>query len=120
MNRSRGDRLRRRLATLVSRWQVISSELGLITMGARCPVQRFDIPGQEPSAVLASIATNDIRAVITRPECADRSMITIVIRADHQINDIDRLGAVLLGHMRTRPSRSLRLREQHREAMTQP
>ena len=52
VNRSRGDRLRRRLATLVSRWQVISSELGLITMGAICPVQRFDIPGQEPSAVL--------------------------------------------------------------------
>jgi len=99
VNRSRGDRLRRRLAALLSRWRAISSELGLTTMGGLSPVQRFDVPRSAPNAVLRSLAEQDIRAIITRPGCADRPMITIIMTTDHQVSDLDRLGAALHRHI---------------------
>ncbi len=96
INTACGDRLRRRLVTLVRRFRRRLTEAGLAADGGLFPVQTLRLPrGTDAVTLHAQLRAVEIRAVLQRPHGAATPRISFLLTAGHHPAAIDRAVSAL-------------------------
>jgi 7-keto-8-aminopelargonate synthetase-like enzyme len=95
-NRERGERLRSRLAAKVRGFRRRLAAAGLAASGGMAPVQNVRLPaGIDAADLYRRLREAEIEAVLRRGACLPGTMLTFVLRADHEPAEIERAAAVL-------------------------
>ncbi len=95
-NREHGDRLRSRLAAKVRGFRRCLAAAGLAASGGMSPVQNVRLPaGIDAADLYRRLREAKIEAVLRRGACLPGTMLTFVLRADHEPAEIERAAAVL-------------------------
>jgi 8-amino-7-oxononanoate synthase len=96
VNRSAGERLRARLASLVDRFQRGLDDAALPVPAGRFPVQSVRLPPPlDPVAAYRALLGLGVRAVLHRPQCLRDTVVSFLITAGHSASDIDAAVAAL-------------------------
>jgi 8-amino-7-oxononanoate synthase len=96
-NRERGDRLRARLAARTRRFAERLGEAGLSLSGGMSPVQNLDLPaGVDALKLYERLRGAGVEAVLRRGACRPGPLLTFVLRADHEDEEIERAAATVL------------------------
>jgi 8-amino-7-oxononanoate synthase len=96
VNRTTGDRLRRRLTTLVRRLRRRVGEHGLSLVGGSFPVQALATPDLDGAwAVHRTLLGQGVHTVVQRPRCRRGAYVTLIVTARHRLSEIDRAAAAL-------------------------
>jgi len=95
-NRERGDRLRARLAASVLRFRRCLAAAGLGASGGMSPVQDLELPpGVDAAALHQRLRQAGVAAVLRRGGCRPGPLLSFVLRADHEPEDVERAAAAL-------------------------
>jgi 8-amino-7-oxononanoate synthase len=90
INRERGDELRARLAKRVVRFRAGLREAGLSSVGRLSPVQNLEIPaGLHPEAFWRRLRAAGVQTVLRQGKCRPGPFLTLLLRADHEPEEID-------------------------------
>ncbi|HEY6320322.1 MAG TPA: pyridoxal phosphate-dependent aminotransferase family protein, partial [Thermoanaerobaculia bacterium] len=102
-NRERGDRLRARLAARVLRFRRCLAAAGLGASGGMSPVQDLDLPaGVDAAALHRRLRAAGVAAVLRRGACRPGPLLSFVLRADHEPEDVERAAAAVVRLIRER------------------
>ena len=96
VNRSSGERLRTRLASLVDRFQRGVRDAALPAPRGRFPVQSVRLPPLlDPVAVYRALLRLGVQPVLHRPQCLQETVVSFLITAGHSEDDVDTAVAAL-------------------------
>jgi len=102
-NREHGDGLRARLADRVMRFRECFAAAGLRLHGGLSPVQNLDLPAEMDAWTLyRRLREAGVEAVLRRGACRPGPLLTFVLRADHEDEEIEGAAATLLRFLRRR------------------
>jgi len=101
-NRERGDVLRARLAASVLRFRRRLAAAGLGARGGMSPVQDLELPpGVDAAALHRRLREAGVAAVLRRGTCRPGPLLSFVLRADHEPQDVEGAAAALIRLLRS-------------------
>jgi 7-keto-8-aminopelargonate synthetase-like enzyme len=104
LNEDHGDDLRRRLASLVSRFRCHLSKAGLAATDGLLPVQTLaGVQGIDLPTPHERLLRDGMRTVLHHARHSEGARMNFMITAGHQPNEIDRAVSVLVSKLHRRP-----------------